>query len=109
MADSAGFQVAATLSIYIENGSKFTRGKKKVREAIDQLVTRDFDGRILDETYYHVVIRYEDETDLKLAIEDLVDEIHSAASLRNCVVHDLSLCNEETGQYWDDCDGGWLA
>lgn len=107
--DSTGFQVVVRLSIHIENGSKFTRGRKKARESIDDFVTRFFEGHILDETHYKMVLRYADVEDLKVIIDDLIDEIHSAAHLRNCVVHDFSLYNEETGQYWDDCEGEWQA
>jgi DNA invertase Pin-like site-specific DNA recombinase len=99
--------VTVILWLLIENGSKFTRGKKAVREQIDYRLAAAFEGRKLNDTETRLVIRYADEADLKKQIDDMLYDIHHSADLRNCEVVDLSLKDEATGHYWDDCDGGW--
>ena len=99
--------VVVILWFYVENGSKFTRGKKRVREDIDAMVTRSYEGTELNDTEYRLVISYNNDGNLKEQIDDLLHEIHSIADLRNCVVDDMSVKNEANGLYWDEYDGGW--
>ncbi|MBW8833245.1 MAG: hypothetical protein JF606_28470 [Burkholderiales bacterium] len=54
-----------------------------------------------------MVIPYDGEADLKSQIQDLASEIHHTADLRNCVVHDLIMKNQASGQHWDGYRGGW--
>lgn len=99
--------VTALLHVYVENGSKFTRGKKRAREDIEDLVTVDYGGSKLSDTEYRIVFQYDGDADLKQQIDGLIDDIQDAADLRNCIVDDLSIRNEANGQYWDDYNGGW--
>ena len=99
--------VTVILWLYVENGSKFTRGKKRAREEIDYLVKSSYEGIKLDENEYRLVIRYANEPDLKEQIDDLFEEIHRSADLRNCMVDDCSIKEEATGRYWSDYDGCW--
>lgn len=99
--------VPATLWVPVQNGSKFTRGKKKVREDIAWLVECDYDGKVLDNNEYSLILMYRDEIDLKEQIDELFDEIYRAADTRNCVVDDMTLTNDATGQCWNEYDGGW--
>ena len=99
--------VAVVLWLLVENGSKFTRGKKLVREQIDYQLAVAFSGRRLNDTETRLVIRYADEADLKEQINDMLADIHRTADLRNCVVTDLTLKDEATGRYWCDYEGGW--
>lgn len=99
--------VAVILWVCVENGSKFTRGKKRVRESIDYLVLTRYRGTKLNDSEYRLVIPYTDDADLKQQIDELLSEIHNTADGRNCVVDDSSVKEEATGRYWDDYDGGW--
>ncbi|MBU4260706.1 MAG: recombinase family protein [Proteobacteria bacterium] len=103
----AMLSVAVILWFYVENGSKFTRGKKRVREDIDAMVTRSYEGTELNDTEYRLVIRYNNDANLKEQIDDLLHEIRCMADLRNCVADDMSVKNEANGLYWDEYDGGW--
>lgn len=106
---STKHSVSVRLAIYIENGSKFTRGKKKACESINYLIESTYRGAVLDETEYRIAFAYENEVDLKEQIDDIFDEIYSISNDRNCEVHEISVQNEATGQYWNECDGGWNA
>lgn len=99
--------VTVVLRFHVENGSKFTRGKTKVRRDIDYLVTASFKGTKLNDAEYRVPIQYESDADLKAQLNELVDEIHHEADLRNCVVDDVLIKDESTGRFWRDYDGCW--
>ncbi|HUY04433.1 MAG TPA: hypothetical protein VMV33_14220 [Rhodocyclaceae bacterium] len=93
---------------YVENGSKFTRGKTRIKKEIDDLVTASFKGtKKLNDTEYRVPIHYETDADLKAQLDVLLQEIYHIADLRNCVVDDVSIKNEATKQYWRDYEGRW--
>lgn len=104
---ATAFSVTATLWVPVQNGSKFTRGKKKVREDIAWLVECDHDGKVLDNNEYSLIFTYSDEADLKEQIDELFDEIYRTAEIRNCVVDDMTLTNDATNQGWNEYDGGW--
>ncbi|EMA9490202.1 TPA: transposase [Yersinia enterocolitica] len=104
---ATAFSVTATLWVPVQNGSKFTRGKKKVREDIAWLVECDYDGKVLDNNEYSLIFTYSDEADLKEQIDELFDEIYRTAEIRNCVVDDMTLTNDATNQGWKEYDGGW--
>ena len=99
--------VAVILWLLVENGSQFTRGKKAVREQINNTLSAAFEGRRLNDTETRLVIRYIDDADLKGQINDMVADIHQMADMRNCDVTDLTLKDEAIGRYWDDYEGGW--
>lgn len=105
--EPAMLSVTVILWVGIENGSKFTRGKKRVRETIDDMVGREFKSTKLNENEYRLVIPYTDDADLKRTIEELLQEVHDLADLRNCVVDDYSVKEEATGRYWADHNGRW--
>lgn len=100
-------RLTAILWVPVANGSKFTRGKKKVKEEIAWMVEADFDGEDIDNNEYRLCISYENEEDLKEQIDDLFREINLLADHRNCVVGDMTLTNEKTGKSWNEYDGGW--
>ncbi|NMI19972.1 resolvase [Xanthomonas hortorum pv. vitians] len=103
----ASLSVTVILWLHVENGSKFTRGKKRVREDVGSLVTRFYDSTKLNDAEYRLVIRYANDADLEERLDGLLHEICHLADLRNCVVDDISVKNEANGLYWDECDGGW--
>ncbi|WP_200859744.1 hypothetical protein [Xanthomonas cassavae] len=92
---------------HIENGSNFTRGKKRGRENIDDLVALSYEGSKLNDAEYRLVIPYTNAADLKEQRDRLLHEICYSADQRNCVVDDISIKNQSSGLYWDECDGGW--
>ena len=102
-------RLAAILWVPVANGSKFTRGKKKVKEEIAWLVEADFEGEDLDNNEYRLFLTYENDEDLKEQIDDLFREINMFADMRNCVVDDMTLTNEKTGKSWNEYDGGWYV
>jgi hypothetical protein len=69
-------RLAAILWVPVANGSKFTRGKKKVKEEIAWLVEADFEGEDLDNNEYRLFLTYESDEDLKEQIDDLFREIN---------------------------------
>ena len=99
--------VAIILWLHVENGSKFTRGKKIVREQIARLLATNYQGQQLNDSETRLVIQFTDDADLKDQIDDMLTEIYQTADFRNCEITDLSLQEETTGRYWDECDGGW--
>lgn len=96
-----------TLFVSIENGSKFTRGKKKTRELIDWFIEAEFEGQILDGNEYRIPLTAENDEQLKEQVEYLFSEINMIADDRNCMVIDCLLTNDQTRQGWDDCAGCW--
>ncbi|EHI7918472.1 resolvase, partial [Salmonella enterica] len=81
--------------------------KKKVKEEIAWLIEADFEGEVLENNEYRLFFTYEDEEELKEQIDDLFREINMFADMRNCVVDDMTLTNEQTGKSWNEYDGGW--
>jgi DNA invertase Pin-like site-specific DNA recombinase len=99
--------VAIILWVHVENGSKFTRGKKAVREKITWMLLTSYQGQKLNDTETRIIIQFADDADLKEQIDEILDEIHQIADFRNCEIIDSSLHEESTGRYWDEYDGGW--
>jgi hypothetical protein len=96
-----------TLFVSIENGSKFTRGKKKTRELIDWFIEAEFDGQILGGNEYRIPLTAENNEQLKEQVDYLFSEINKIADDRNCMIIDCLLTNDQTHQGWDDCAGCW--
>jgi hypothetical protein len=99
--------VAIILWLHVENGSKFTRGKKTVIENITWMLLTSYQGHKLNDTETRIIIQFADDADLKEQIDEILDEIHQIADFRNCVITDLTLKEETTGRNWDESDGGW--
>jgi DNA invertase Pin-like site-specific DNA recombinase len=97
--------VTTTLWVPVQNGSKFTRGKKKVREEIAWTVEYEYEGTVLDDNEYRLALTYKNQTDLKEQIDELFDEIYRIAEIRNCMVDDMTLTDDATGLGWDHTDG----
>lgn len=99
--------VTTTLWFHIENGSKFTRGKKRAIENVDDFLQSYLHAEKMQDSEYRIVFQYEDDADLKNQIEEMLDEIHSTADHRNCGVVDYSL-TDENKRHWEECDGIWV-
>lgn len=94
------------LWLHVENGSKFTRGKKLVREQIARMLATNYQGQQLNDSETRLVIQFTDYADLKEQIDDMLTEIYQTADLRNCGITDLTLQEKTTGRYWNECDAG---
>ena len=64
------------LYLRVENNSKFVRGKKKARDAIERLVLSDYhlEKPVQDRWDYVLTIPYDDDAELDRCIEDLIME-----------------------------------
>jgi hypothetical protein len=56
---------AIILWVHVENGSKFTRGKKAVREKITWMLLTSYQGQKLNDTEIRIMIQFVDDADLK--------------------------------------------
>ena len=75
-----------TLWLRVENNSKFVRGKKKVRERIEDYLLSDYQMKNLSNWEYELIFKYEDDKDLEKQVYDLAGEMESEADLRNCFI-----------------------
>jgi DNA invertase Pin-like site-specific DNA recombinase len=91
----------------LENGSKFTRGKKQSRENIITFLEIEYEGRRRSENEVLIQIAYSDSSELKSEMENIISELHSIADGRNCMITDYSLQNHTTGRFWDEYDEHW--
>ena len=82
----------------IENNSKFVRGKRKVREHIEQFILSEYEFKKLDaDGYdYEITIPHENDKDLDEIIDDMLSEMGSTADYRNCFIEaDVSTLDGE--------------
>jgi hypothetical protein len=94
-------QIQVKLHLFIENNSKFVRGKKKVRENIEEHYLSQYQYQKLykDGYDYILTIPYETEEELNETIEELLGEMHWEADMRHCYVEaDISSIDGE--RYW---------
>lgn len=94
-------QIQVKLYLFIENNSKFVRGKKKVRENIERRCLSQYQYQKLykDGYDYILTIPYETEEELNETIEELLGEMHWEADMRHCYVEaDISSIDGE--RYW---------
>lgn len=69
------------------------------------MLLTSYQGQKLNGAETRIVIQFADDADLKEQIDEILTEIYQMADFRNCEVTDLSLQEEATGRYWDECDG----
>lgn len=89
-----------TLWLRVENNSKFVRGKKRVRDDIEDYVLRRYEMEkpIKDGWEYELTIPYENRKDLDDTVYDMLSEMSSLADNRHCFIetdvwskeHDIS-------------------
>jgi DNA-binding Lrp family transcriptional regulator len=94
-------QIQVKLYLFIENNSKFVRGKKKVRENIERFYLSQYQYQKLykDGYDYILTIPYETEEELNETIEELLEEMHQEADMYHCYVEaDISSMYDE--RYW---------
>lgn len=93
--------ITLILWLALQNGSKFTRGKKKAREEIEACCLAYYAKQVTKTTdrEYELILQYQDEADLKTKIDDLIEEIHRNAEARNCMA-EFSLKEKGTDLYF---------
>jgi hypothetical protein len=72
------------LWLRVENNNKFVRGKKRAIEEIERFILSRYNMKKLEGWEYELTIPYEDDKDLDETIYDMLTEIETIASLRNC-------------------------
>ena len=75
-----------TLWLRVENNSKFVRGKKKVRERIEDQLLSDYQMKNPDGWEYELIFKYEDDQDLEKQVYDLAVEMEALADYKNCFI-----------------------
>lgn len=91
-------QIQVKLNIFVENNSKFVRGKKKVRENIERNHLSQYQAQKIhkDGDDYILTIPYETEEELNKNIEELYEEMHQVAGMYHCYVEaDISSMDGE--------------
>ncbi len=85
-ADTNGDSRTATVLLWlrIENNNKFVRGKKRVKEGIEQYLRHQYAAKLLPSGQYQLKIPYRTDEELDRTVEDLLQHIASEADLRNC-------------------------
>ena len=99
--------IAVVLWFAVENNSKFTRGKARARQEIENLVASCFESQKRNDGEIRFVVAYSDDADLKEQLNGLIAEMHDTAELRNCGILDFTVTDEATGCHWCDYEGGW--
>ena len=75
-----------TLWLRVENNNKFVRGKKKVRERIEDQLLSNYQMKNPDGWEYELVFRYENDEDLEKQVYDLAVEMEREADYKNCFI-----------------------
>lgn len=85
----------------MKKNSKFVRGKKKVREEIEEHWDYYYDMKKLqpDGWEYTLKVPYQSETDLDDKVYAILSEADSTADLRNCFI-EYDISNEGTDKSW---------
>ena len=89
------------LYLRVENNSKFVRGKKKVRQEIEDYILRQYDMKIPgpNDWEYELTIPYKNEKDLDNTIYDMLSEMERTADYRNCFI-EVDVTAEGSDKSW---------
>lgn len=74
------------VTVSLENGSKFTRGKKKAKESIEQFCLSGAGVKKIKDSQWEVTFSYKNDGDLDRQVQSLLQEISFQGDLSNCVV-----------------------
>jgi DNA invertase Pin-like site-specific DNA recombinase len=86
------------MHLRVENNSKFTRGKGKVRESIEQYLKLNYKMENASGEYVFYV-PYVTVDDLEKKVDDIIREMDNEADLKNCFIEVDVYC-EELGLRW---------
>lgn len=88
-----------TLSLWVENNSKFVRGKKRAREDIERHHLLFYGMKKLANGDYELAIPYEDDADLDKTVYDLLSAISNEADNRHCFI-EADVYQNGTDRHW---------
>ncbi|WP_440862611.1 hypothetical protein [Symbiopectobacterium purcellii] len=71
---------------------------------IDWFIEAEFEGQVLGGNEYRIPLTAERGEQLKEQVEYLFIEINMIADVRNCMVIDCLLTNDQTRRGWDEYD-----
>ncbi|MDH3603913.1 MAG: recombinase family protein [Candidatus Tectomicrobia bacterium] len=91
------------LHLYIENNSKFVRGKKRAREDIERYVLSYYKYRKprKDGSDYVLEIPYESDAEIDRIMDDLFAEDWSHADDRHCFIEPFARSVDDPERVWD--------
>lgn len=90
------------LSFWVENNSKFVRGKKKTYEDIENFVLYPYTVKRHGQGDYTLTVTYKDDQDLDDIANAILTELHQQADLRHCFVGDEMIeVVGDSDRYWN--------
>ncbi|GGE27670.1 hypothetical protein GCM10011571_32340 [Marinithermofilum abyssi] len=80
----------------VENNNKYVRGKKKVRESIEQLLRSEYNLRQAHSNSweYEFDVTYTTVEELKIRVDDIINTMSLEADLNNCFIECDIRCDE---------------
>jgi DNA invertase Pin-like site-specific DNA recombinase len=95
-------EMKVKMSLYIENNSKFVRGKGKAREEIEMFILRRYKmEKSKDSRWeYLLSIPYTTDEELDNIINDLLQEAQNMADLRNCFTEGSVMSIDDPDRSW---------
>jgi DNA invertase Pin-like site-specific DNA recombinase len=88
------------LHLYIENNSKFVRGKKKTREQIEDFCLGEYLLEKINDTEYYVTIPYEEEKELEETINYLLQDMWHTSDSNSCYT-ETYFCTLDKEKFWE--------
>jgi DNA invertase Pin-like site-specific DNA recombinase len=92
-------KITVDFSMYVENGSKFTRGKKRAYESIERFHLQQYKMKKLRDGKYELTFSYQDNKHLNKQIYDLLQEAANEADMHNCFI-ETTVKEKGTNRYW---------
>jgi hypothetical protein len=81
-----------------KNNNKFVRGKRKVRESIEQFLKHNYKMETIANEYI-IYVPYTTVDALEKTVYDILSELDSEADMRNCFIEADVYC-DELGLTW---------
>jgi L-lactate utilization protein LutC len=98
---SAAQEMIAKIKMYlrIENNNKFVRGKKKVKESIENYLKLHYKMKCTEYDEYIFFVPYKTIDGLKKEVYEIIRELCDKADMKNCFIETDVSC-EELGIDW---------
>ncbi|WP_057434169.1 recombinase family protein, partial [Pseudomonas amygdali] len=87
------------LTLWIENNSKFVRGKKRTIEHIEHFYLDEYDAQRRSNGEYELKVPYDSDAELDDTVNELLSDIASGADDRHCF-SESEVHMEGTDRYW---------
>jgi DNA invertase Pin-like site-specific DNA recombinase len=84
------------MNLRIENNNKFVRGKKKVRENIEEYLKYYYNMQKSNSQHYDytILVKYKEIDDLKNTVYEIFRDLDNEADLKNCFTEGDARCDE---------------